>query len=97
MISRMLVVAVVGDVPRADFESWIAEEIAAIAGCVDRMLELAGIPAHEVDCVFMTGGTSLVPAVKALFASRFGAERIHSGGELTSVANGLALRAREIS
>ena len=90
-------VAVLGDVPRADFESWIAEEIAAIAGCVDRMLELAGVPAHEVDCVFMTGGSSLVPAVKALFDSRFGAERIHSGGELTSVANGLALRALELS
>ncbi len=88
--------AVAGDVPRADFESWIAEEIAAIAVCVDRLLETAGISAHEVDCVFMTGGTSLVPAVKQLFTSRFGAERIQSGGELTSVANGLALRAREL-
>jgi hypothetical chaperone protein len=34
-----------------------------------------------------------VPAVRRLFEARFGAARIHSGGELTSVAKGLALRA----
>jgi hypothetical chaperone protein len=47
--------------------------------------------------VFLTGGSSLVPAVRALFADRFGEERIRSGDELTSVASGLALRAREVS
>jgi hypothetical chaperone protein len=41
----------------------------------------------------MTGGTSLVPAVKRLFTERFGAERMKGGEELTSVAKGLALEA----
>jgi hypothetical chaperone protein len=50
-----------------------------------------------VDRVFLTGGSSLVPAVRALFASRFGAERVRSGDELVSVASGLALRARELA
>ena len=47
----------------------------------------------DVDQVFLTGGSSLVPAVRRIFESRFGADRIRSGGELISVASGLALRA----
>ena len=43
--------------------------------------------------VFMTGGSSFVPAVRRLFEERFGEERIRCGEELTSVASGLALRA----
>ena len=43
--------------------------------------------------MFLTGGSSLVPAVRAIFAGRFGEEKLRSGGELTSVASGLALRA----
>jgi hypothetical chaperone protein len=44
-----------------------------------------------VDRVFLTGGTSLVPAVRRLFERRFGAERLAGGGEFVSVAEGLAL------
>ena len=41
------------------------------------------------------GGSSFVPAVRAIFESRFGAERLRSGNEFTSVARGLALAAAE--
>jgi len=44
-----------------------------------------------VDRVFLTGGTSFVPAVRRLFTKRFGPERIQGGDEFTSVAQGLAL------
>ena len=43
--------------------------------------------------LFMTGGTSHVPAVRALFDRRFGAQRIHIGDAFRSVASGLALYA----
>jgi hypothetical chaperone protein len=33
-----------------------------------------------------------VPAVRNFFATRFGAERLRGGDELTTVASGLALR-----
>jgi hypothetical chaperone protein len=39
----------------------------------------------------LTGGSSLVPAVRNLFAGRFGEEKIAAGDEFTSVARGLAL------
>ena len=54
------------------------------------------MPAAAVDRVFMTGGTSLVPAVRDVFARRFGEEKLVAGDELTSVARGLALRAAEL-
>jgi hypothetical chaperone protein len=83
-------------VARSEFESWIFDEVAAIESCVDRLLVRAGAGRGDVDRVFLTGGSSLVPAVRRLFATRFGEERLRSGAELTSVASGLALRAREV-
>jgi hypothetical chaperone protein len=46
---------------------------------------------EAIDRVFLTGGSSLIPAIRAIFHRRFGGERIASGGELTSIAHGLAL------
>lgn len=82
-------------VERREFEAWISEEVASVEGCIDRLLGRAGADARNVDRVFLTGGSSLVPAVRRLFVRRFGEERLRSGAELTSVASGLALRARE--
>jgi len=82
-------------VTRADFERWIAPDIARMAAAVDAALADAGVEGAAIDRVFLTGGTSLVPAVRALFTDRFGAERIADGGELTSIAHGLALIAGE--
>jgi molecular chaperone DnaK (HSP70) len=39
----------------------------------------------------LVGGSSFVPAVRRLFAERFGAERLRGGDELTTAAMGLAL------
>ncbi len=89
-------IAIDEPVERPDFERWIEPELEEIAACVDGLLERAGVATSEVDRVFLTGGSSLVPIVRGLFASRFGEARIRSGGELTSVASGLALRAREL-
>lgn len=80
-------------VTRRDFETWIADELAAIEGAVDMVLRNAGMHPHDVDQVFLTGGSSFVPAVRRIFTSRFGKERIRGGHEFTSVARGLALRA----
>ena len=85
--------AIEAEVTRAEFEAWIADEVAAIAACVDRLLDRVGVAAGAVDRVFLTGGSSLVPVVRRIFESRFGAERLRSGAEFTSIASGLALRA----
>jgi len=82
-------------VTRAKFESWIAEDLQAIGGAVDELLRIAGVSSREVDRVFLTGGSSFVPAVRRIFENRFGASKIRGGNEFTSVAHGLALRAAE--
>jgi hypothetical chaperone protein len=80
-------------VTRRDFEVWVSEEVAAIEGCVDSLLRASGVDARDVDAVFLTGGSSFVPAVRRIFDTRFGAARVRSGNEFTSVARGLALKA----
>ncbi|EJU12417.1 molecular chaperone DnaK [Sphingomonas sp. LH128] len=88
-------VEVQASVTRAEFENWIAEDVARMAAAVDQALETAGLSESDIDRVFLTGGTSLVPAVRSVFSSRFGEGKLMSGGELTSIAHGLALVARE--
>ena len=82
-------------VTRTDFERWIADDVARIAATVDRALTAAGVADIGIDRIFLTGGTSLVPAVRGIFTARFGTDRIVAGGELTSIAHGLAMIARE--
>ena len=84
-------------VTRAEFESWIAPDLAAIQRAVDNVMVRSRIESSAVDHVFLTGGTSLVPAVRRIFERRFGAVCISTGDEFTSVASGLALRAHAIS
>jgi hypothetical chaperone protein len=77
-------------VERTEFEAWIAPELAAMDLAVGEALSRAGLAAGDIDRVFLTGGSSFTPAVRRLFAERFGAQRIEGGGELVSIASGLA-------
>jgi len=107
---RVALDAVALDLPvtRAGFDTWIEEDLAAIDGVLADVLARAGVDARDVDRVFATGGSSLVPAVRARLVARFGAEKFEGGplgpwpgkselgdAELTSVAWGLAARARQ--
>jgi hypothetical chaperone protein len=83
-------------VRRATFEEWISEELEKIAGCVDALLTSSGVSPKNVDMVFLTGGSSFVPAVRGIFETRFGRQRIRGGNEFTSVARGLALKAMDV-
>jgi hypothetical chaperone protein len=84
-------VEIAADITRAEFESWIAEDIRRIEASVDEALATAAVSPADIDRVFLTGGSSLIPAIRRVFTARFGDERIASGGELTSIAHGLAM------
>jgi hypothetical chaperone protein len=81
------------EVTRDQFESWIRPELTRIAETVDQAIRDASLSPRQIDRVFLTGGTSLVPAVRSIFEQRTGADRISAGNEFTSVVEGLALRA----
>lgn len=87
--------AIEAEVSRSDFERWIEPELQRIGSTVDEALARSGLLPHQIDHVFLTGGSSLIPAVRELFEQRFGANRIEQGNELTSVAHGLALMAED--
>lgn len=78
-------------ISRTDFERWIADDLARIAATVDQVLEKAGLAPAAIEKVFLTGGTSFVPAVQRLFADRFGADKLASADQFESIAQGLAL------
>lgn len=84
-------VAIEAEVRRAEFEDWIVDDLRRIEATMDAALARAGVAAEGIDRVFLTGGSSLIPAIRAIFHRRFGEARIASGGELTSIAHGLAL------
>ncbi len=83
--------AIAETIQRDAFESWIAQDLAKMANAIDAAISAAQLAPEQIDQVFLTGGTSFVPAVRRLFETRFGAARLSSGGELVSVAEGLAL------
>jgi hypothetical chaperone protein len=88
-------VAIDSSVKRADFETWIAPDLARIEGALDDTLATAKMSPDRVDAVFMTGGTSFIPSLRAIFERRFGARKLHYDNPFQSVAAGLALLAAD--
>jgi len=82
-------------VTRQAFEGWIAPELAQIDAALDRVFVQSGLKPSDVDQVFMTGGSSFVPALRSLFEARFSANRLATGDQLQSIASGLALIGRD--
>ena len=80
---------------RDDFQTWIAGDLADIDACVTDSLVAAGLDEGRIDRVFLTGGSSYVPAVKAMFDARFGAGKVETGDQFVSIAHGLSLIAQE--
>ncbi len=79
------------EIRRRDFEGWIADDIARIERTVDQLLQAEGVSHDEIDSVFLTGGSSFIPALRKVFAARFGVNRLADGENFQSVAFGLAL------
>jgi hypothetical chaperone protein len=77
-------------IKRSMFEQWIADDLRAMETALDEVMTSTGLADGDIDKVFLTGGTSFVPAVRRLFENRFSRDRIESGGELLSIAHGLA-------
>jgi hypothetical chaperone protein len=58
-------------------------------------LSSSGVLPKDVDRVFLTGGSSFVPAVGRIFETRFGEREFEAETKFTSVARGLALKAMD--
>jgi hypothetical chaperone protein len=78
-------------IARADFEGWIAKDVARIGHALDETLRVAGVASVAIDQIVATGGTSRVPAVRKLLQERFPGKEISDSDPLHSIAAGLAL------
>jgi hypothetical chaperone protein len=75
-------------ITRAEFESFCQPLLTELEQCTEGLLQrCAG--AGEIDAVFLTGGSSQIPAVRQLYVKRFGEERVRTADAFTSVAEGL--------
>jgi hypothetical chaperone protein len=81
---------------RERFEHWLHRDLQLLERCVEQLLARSGVRHDRVETVFLTGGSSFVPAVRAIFARLFPRATLTGGHELTSVATGLALRAQRL-
>lgn len=81
-------------VNRDDFDSSIGREVRKLERALDGVVSEAELTRDQVDVVFLTGGTSLVPRVRRIFEERFPG-RIVDHDTFTSVGLGLAIEARE--
>ncbi|MCW8801386.1 MAG: Hsp70 family protein, partial [Desulfobacter sp.] len=68
-----------------------------IDACVTDTLANAGIGSEQINAVFLTGGSSYIPLIRAIFESRLGADKIKTSDAFTSVAYGLGLEANLIN
>ncbi len=77
---------------RGQFDDAIAAELMRLRLSIWNCLALAGV--DQVDTVFMTGGSSLVPAVEAVLRDELPDAAIKRGDDFLSVALGLTLEAQ---
>jgi hypothetical chaperone protein len=74
---------------KGEFETINGENFQQIADCIDEVLARSGLLPAQIDTVFLTGGTSRIPCIQALFAARFGRAKLENRDAFTSVVHGL--------
>jgi hypothetical chaperone protein len=74
---------------KGEFETINGENFQQIADCIDEVVTRSGLLPTQIDTVFLTGGTSRIPHIQALFAERFGRSKLENRDAFTSVVHGL--------
>jgi len=78
---------------REAFDETIGSEIMRLRLSVWNCLAMAGVDAADINTVFMTGGSSRVPAIEALLREEFPDASLRRGDDFLSVATGLTREA----
>ena len=78
------------EVTRAEFEAIISDQLVEFRVAVQDTLDKVQFAPQEIDLVIRTGGSSLIPAVKAILSTQF-PDRVVEHDPFTSVAGGLAI------
>lgn len=82
-------------VTRAEFEAFCKPLLDELEQCTEGLLSRHP-EAQNIDAVFLTGGSSQIPAVRQLYVRRFGEARVRTADAFTSVAEGLGRAAAHL-
>ncbi|MDD2855966.1 MAG: Hsp70 family protein [Desulfuromonadaceae bacterium] len=77
------------ELSREEFETLNGDNFQQIASCIDEVVSKSGLQTAQIDTVFLTGGTSRIPLIQALFTERFGRGKLEQRNAFTSVVHGL--------
>lgn len=72
------------------YNAIIEKDVLKIEAYLNQFMALHHINPEEIDCLFLTGGTSMVSAIQQLFKRKFPHIPLNSGDNFKSVAKGLA-------
>lgn len=89
----MVETALTASATRPQFEESIATELEKMVTTIATILQAANLSPNQITTVFLTGGTSAVPAVKQVLTSPFPNAKVVQGDLFKSVGYGLALDA----
>ena len=78
------------DISLSQYDGIIKKDVDKIEAYLDKFLETQQITSDDIDCLFLTGGTSMVSSVQKLFKRKFPHIPLNSGDNFKSVAKGLA-------
>jgi hypothetical chaperone protein len=76
-------------ITRAEFEAFSAPLLEGLQTTTKEVLDRAQVAPDAIDSVFLTGGSSQIPAVRRLFGEQFGESKLRTADAFTSVAEGL--------
>lgn len=83
-------------IERSEFAHIIEAMLEDMEATLIEAEQTAGLAPGDIDLVLTTGGTSLIPAVRAMLTQRYGPERLAHRDTFTSVATGLAIVAQYV-
>lgn len=83
-------------ISRDNFESYCHYLINNLKNTIYTTLNTAGVQANRIDSVFLTGGTTQIPAVNNMIKSIFNSSILVSGNIYGSVGKGLAIEAARL-
>ncbi len=84
------------EITRKAFNAVIAHHTQKIKTTLDETMAMANIGYEQIDKVFLTGGSTLVPAVKNIYKEFFSEEKIVHTDVFSSVGYGLAIYSGEV-
>ncbi|WP_231426178.1 Hsp70 family protein [Pedobacter sp. Leaf250] len=78
------------DISINQYDSIIEKDVNKIEAYLNQFMDTYKINPQDIDCLFLTGGTSMVAAIQNLFKRKFPHIPLNSGDNFKSVAKGLA-------